>query len=236
MKKYMPLIKDGFTLILFASAFVLVFKAGFDRLKKTADIDPIVTAVNQGNEKNHGNVEKIKVILGPIGFEKEKNHFATLEAFEKDRVNRHDDLGRNPLMWASYANFLDDEQTKSVDKSRAEALEYLIAHGADLNAVDKDAWTALMWASWSGLTNTAGKLLEKGASTSFADTKGNTALMIASMRGNLEIVKLLLAKGADKTAKGPKGKNAADFAQEGMKQYKEKAAAYQGILQILGNG
>jgi len=119
------------------------------------------------------------------------------------------------------------------DETRLEIVALLLSHGAALDTVDNDGWTALMWASWSGLTKVAEKLLASGASPSFADHQGNTALIIAAQRGNADIVKALLAKGANKAAANKAGKTALEAAKIGIAQYPDKAPGYNAILAQL---
>lgn len=227
MNKYKPIIQDGLILIVVATVFVTICNEGFKTLKKGGSSDPLVTAVNQGK------LATVQDLLGEKGFEKTKAEFTSLGDFQKARANRQDDFGRTPLMWAAYSNFADAKETAETDKKRLALVEYLTSNGADVNATDKDGWTALSWAAWSGMPEVAAKLLEKGANTAVADRQGNTPLIIAAQRGNTAIVKLLLEKGADKAAQAREGKKALDFAQEGMKQYRSKASAYQEILGLL---
>lgn len=227
MKKYMPILKDGLILIVVSTVFVTVVNQSFKGLKKSADADPIVTAVQQDK------LETIQGILSQQGYEAEPGGFATLELYLKDRANRRDEFGRTPLMRAAHVNFSDAKMVLDADSKRVAIAEYLATNGADLNAVDTDGWTALMWASWSGLSQVSAKLLQIGADVAIADAKGNTALMIAAQRGHVELVKALLEKGADKTVRAAGGKSAYEFAVEGKAQYGEKAAQYDGILELL---
>lgn len=229
MKKYKNIIQDGFILLVVSTVFVTVVNQSFKPLKKGGDTDPIVTAVAQGK------MDAIQEMLGPKGFEKAKAEYTNLQEFQKARANRADNFGRNPLMWAAYANFSDAKQTLELDAKRVSIVEYLGKSGAALDAQDKDGWTALMWAAWSGMPKVAGKLVELGAAVGTADRQGNTALTIASQRGNVDIVELLASKGADKSAVTKDGKNAGAFAKEGLKRYPEKAEAYNRILSLLGS-
>ena len=228
MKKYSAIIQDGLILIAIATAFVTVCNQAFKVFKKTADVDPIITAVSQESLK------KVETLLAAAEHEKVKAEYPTLEAFQKARANRADALGRTGLMWAAYANFSDVKVTAESDEKRLPIVEALAKSGAQLDAEDKDGWTALMWASWSGLPKIAGKLLEHGASTRAVDRQGNTALMLAAQRGNVDVVKALLAKGADRLATSKNGDTAAAIARKGLQQYPDKKDAYKEILALLG--
>jgi ankyrin repeat protein len=89
----------------------------------------------------------------------------------------------------------------------------LLEQRADVNSVDYDGMTVLMWAAERGFIKIAEFLVENGAKLDIKKSggddiknsggddimgyKGNTALMIAIINGNIEIVKLLVKKGSD---------------------------------------
>ena len=77
----------------------------------------------------------------------------------------------------------------------------LIEEGADVNAQDKQGFTALMIASKEGNIEIAKLLIEEGANVNAEDEMGFTALMLASRNGHIAIVKLLIESGADINAK-----------------------------------
>ena len=187
MKKYGPILKDGFTLILVSTIFVVAVNAGFKSLKKNGDADPLVTAIAQ---------ENLDAAREEIG-----------GADASVRANRADERGRTPLMWAAYANFSDSKQTGEADAKRISFVDMLLERGADVHAADKDGWTALSWAAWSGLKQVSEKLLSRGASLAVVDARGNTPLMIAVLRGNVEIVRLFIQQGADTASVRKDGKS-----------------------------
>jgi ankyrin repeat protein len=227
MKKYMSIIKDGLTLILVSTVFVTVVNQGFKGLKKSSESDPLVTAVSQGH------VEALGEVLSEKGFEAEKGSFADLNSYLKARANRRDEFGRTPLMRAALVNLTENDEVLKADKSREPFIDYLTEHGADVNAVDNDAWSALMWASWSGMPAVTAKLIAKGADVLLADRQGHTALMIAAMRGQVEVVKILTEKGADIAARNRQGKTAEDLARDSKSQYRDLVPNYDKILELL---
>jgi uncharacterized protein len=200
---------DGLILLGIAAAFVIGLDSIMKPFKKGKDIDPLVTAVTQ--EK----IEKVKELLGEKGYQAFTNQTkktVTMQEFLAMRTGIPDALGRTPLMWCAYVNYrLKNDPVPAVnlkvgkaaeltaweksDTNRVPIVAELVASGANVNARDKDGWSALMWASWSGLPKVAEKLVDNKADLTFADRRGNTALTLAVMRGNEAIVKLLTERG-----------------------------------------
>ena len=80
----------------------------------------------------------------------------------------------------------------------AEAVNALLAHGADVNA--KESWrgqTALMWAAGEGHVGAMSALLERGADIRARSNAGWTALLFAVRDGHLDAVRTLLEVGAE---------------------------------------
>ena len=212
MTKLKEILTDGVILFAISTGFVVVMDQGFSKLKGAVkQDDPIVTAIIQGDSK------KLEELV-------KKGDGVT---------NETDELGRAALMRAAYANYANSKTIEETDAKRVAMVEQLVKQGAQLDTLDDDGWSALMWASWSGLAQVASKLLDLGASYQFADKQGNTALIIAAQRGNAGIVKVLLAKGADRAVANKAGKTAVDAAGSGLEQYPDKRLAYSAVLAAL---
>jgi ankyrin repeat protein len=88
------------------------------------------------------------------------------------------------------------------------------APNADLEAVNVNGSTALMFAAFEGKAAVADVLLKAGADINHVNAKGHTALMSAAAHGYRNTVALLLDSGADPTIKDAEGVTAVEFARD----------------------
>ena len=146
--------------------------------------------VNASSEQE----EKEARVKGMKEFEQTLKEGEELAAAEgKAFVNMTDPHGRTPVMWVCYANYNNIETTLKLEATRAPYLDRLLEDPrVEIDRKDKDGWTALHWASWSGLDR---------------------------LSGNFQVAALLLEKGADMTAVNKFGKNALQLAEEGALAY-----------------
>lgn len=77
-----------------------------------------------------------------------------------------------------------------------EAVNRLLAQGADINGRDPKGFTPLMIAAWHGKKETVALMLTAGAEIGARSLTGTTALMLAADSGHEEVVKMLLSAGA----------------------------------------
>ncbi|MGE5193222.1 MAG: ankyrin repeat domain-containing protein [Deltaproteobacteria bacterium] len=104
---------------------------------------------------------------------------------DKSLAKATDKHGSTPLMYAALY-------------SDADMLRLLIDRGADVNVVNKDGITALMWAA--GDIDKVRLLLARGAKVDVRTEMGRTPLLIAATyTGNVEVVRLLLKSGGKPT-------------------------------------
>jgi ankyrin repeat protein len=108
-----------------------------------------------------------------------------------------------------------------------EVVEYLAAHGADINAAatNGSGYNALTGAVTSGHATVVQWLLEHGANPNYRYSAGYSPLLTAAANGRLDIAKLLLAHGADPHATTNDGKSALALANE--RNHPEVAALFQ---------
>ena len=76
-------------------------------------------------------------------------------------------------------------------------IRLFISAGADVNAIDNNGRTALIWAAFSGCTEMAKLLISAGADVNIKDNNGETALIWAASSGCKKMVRLLIDAGAD---------------------------------------
>lgn len=213
------ILQDGLILFVVSTVLVVVANAGFDLLKdKGVKDDPLVTAIHQDK-------------LDDLQKRAESG---------EHKLNIVDGHNRTALMQAAYVNYGSPKRLIEADEKRAAMVAVLLENGAPLEAQDKHNWTALMWASWSGMPTVVETLIKAGASTSAVGKNGSTPLTLAAMRGNFEIVDMLLKNNSDKSAVTEKGKSALDLARLHMSHYSKenhnevkKVERYEKIIALL---
>lgn len=100
-------------------------------------------------------------------------------------INVHAQDGLTPLHWAVAGPI--------------EAMEKLLALGANPNATSLEGATPIMNAVQSNKPDKLNLLLQSGADINYRDNRVFTALHRAAEMGHIEIVKILLANGADRS-------------------------------------
>lgn len=95
---------------------------------------------------------------------------------------------------------------------RTDVVEYLCAHGADVEAASPAGERALYLAASEGRAAAAAVLISHEAMIDAANARGVTPLAMAARNGHTDVVKLLLAAGADRRKMDADGRTPADRA------------------------
>jgi uncharacterized protein len=101
--------------------------------------------------------------------------------------------------------------------SQADGVKFLLARGADVNAVSRNPMKlrALHSSAAANHIPITKLLLANGAEVNAKQAGGFTPLHAAAQNGNAEMTKLLLEWGADPSSQTDEGKTTRDFAAEG---------------------
>lgn len=100
-------------------------------------------------------------------------------------IHATDNEGYNALFWV----------ITNIDSPKT--IKILLEHGLNVNSLDKNNKTPLMWAIEKGFNASVKYLLANGANPNMLDNNGNTALHLAIKSNKLPILKTLLESGSD---------------------------------------
>ena len=213
--QWTPIIQDLFVLICVMGMLGYLCKLAMAPFEVQTPTDSLVSLIRKGSVKAAADG-----VPQDQPFSKELDTVCTSAEFGVNTVDR---TGRTPLMWAVYANNNNPADTRKVDAKRLFYVYALLkAPGIDLNLADKDGFTALHWAAWSGMRLSLTALAHAGVDVNARENAGYTPLMLAAMRGNAETVEALLALGADPTIAREDGSTAASLATEAKISYDKR--------------
>ena len=107
-----------------------------------------------------------------------------------------------------------DRELLSSAKGYLKGVKYQLKQGANVNAKDKNGWTALIFCIDDENTydSVCEYLIEQGADVNVKTKSGWTPLMFAAEKNRRGLVETLLKKGADINAKNKNGYTAVDLA------------------------
>lgn len=128
-----------------------------------------------------------------------------LVLYNPDLVNTYDERGFPPIVLAAY-------------NDQSEMVQFLLNHGAIIDARDNSGNTALMGVCFKGYLNIAKLLIDAGADVNAQNLNGATALTFACSFNRKEMAELLIGNNADPTLKDSRGNTPADHARmQGLK-------------------
>lgn len=102
----------------------------------------------------------------------------------------------------------------ALKKDNVECLRYFIDRHVDINAITKDGYTALHFASRWGYIENITELAHHGADLFAAECNGDTALHFAAKHSDVLTVRCLLELGGDPDIRNKKGETVFDVAKE----------------------
>ncbi|KAH8384004.1 hypothetical protein KR009_011649 [Drosophila setifemur] len=176
----------------------LLLKQGADPSKKNRDG---ATAADLVKESDHDVAELLRGPSALLDAAKKGNLARVQRLANAETINCRDAQGRNstPLhLAAGYNNF--------------ECAEYLLEHGADVNAQDKGGLIPLHNASSYGHLDIAALLIKHKTVVNATDKWGFTPLHEAAQKGRTQLCSLLLAHGADAYMKNQEGQTPIELA------------------------
>uniref|UniRef100_A0A8C4R2Z1 Poly [ADP-ribose] polymerase n=1 Tax=Eptatretus burgeri TaxID=7764 RepID=A0A8C4R2Z1_EPTBU len=176
----------------------LLLKHGADPCKKNRDGNIPLDLVKEGDTDIQDLLRGDAALLDAA----KKGCLARVQKLcSTENVNCRDSQGRNstPLHLAAGYNNL-------------EVAEYLLEHGADVNAQDKGGLIPLHNAASYGHVDIAALLIKYSACVNATDKWAFTPLHEAAQKGRTQLCALLLAHGADPSMKNQEGQTPLDLA------------------------
>lgn len=129
--------------------------------------------------------------------------------------NHYDSIKPNGDKWDLLFSLLDGGfLLKALSKNNFTPVTNLLKKCVNVNAVNRDGNTPLMFAIACNDDASIESLLARGANVNTISNKGETALMAAAMSGKINLVRKLLERGADVNATNHCSETALSFATE----------------------
>ena len=212
--QWAPIIQDFIILMCVMGVLGFLCKLAMAPFEVQTPTDSLVSLIRKGD---------VKAVDGAPQDQPFTKELDTVCASTEHGVNTADSTGRTPLMWAVYANYNNPEDVRRIDVKRLYYVSSLLkAPGINPSLADKDGFTALHWAAWSGMRYNLTLLVRAGMDINARENAGYTPLMLAAMRGNAETVEALLALGADAALTREDGSTAASLAAEAQASYDKR--------------
>ena len=141
-------------------------------------------------------LEETKWLLRESIYKNDLNEVKSIISENPELVNtKYDyDRGDSPLAIATR-------------ESQVEIVQFLIAHGADVNFKRDRGITPLHNAAVGGEVEIVELLIAKGANVNVTCDKGITPLIIAAIGGDMDVIEILINQGANINAKDDFGRS-----------------------------
>ncbi len=236
--------KDFVILIALMGTIGYGLKVAMDQLKPVSPsdaltasiVDTLITDEDKESLKSDKSGDKSKAIISEILAGKReaspisKSFITVLETESKgntDFINSVNNNDITPLMWICYFNAMNPENQLEVDFSRARYVKYMLQQqGIDFKAKDKEGFTALHWAAWSGLPQCCKILVEAGIPIDSLEDNGYSPLALAAMRGNADTVEMLLSLNANKQLPLKSGQSILEVTEQRAQAYHSSATSW----------
>ncbi|KAL4179999.1 hypothetical protein AMTRI_Chr13g123000 [Amborella trichopoda] len=150
----------------------------------SSEIEVVSETQNSSTSMNSNGVNGMDLAIADVYSASAYGHLLKLRHFvEKEgrSVSKPGGDGYYPLQWASFNGY-------------REIAQYIIEHGADVNAFDNTQQTALHWAAVRGFTEVADILLQHGARVEAADANGYRAVHVAAQYGQTAFLHHIVTK------------------------------------------
>lgn len=140
------------------------------------------------------------------------------------------DIDAMALLMRAGAEPNDDTAMAAVDGGHAEAVEWLIAEGTDVDIADPYGMTLLAHAALHGKAEVAERLIALGADVDAPEIMFHyRPVHLAAAHGHVLVVELLIEAGADLSATTTNGATARSWAE----QRRERGAGFREVIALL---
>jgi hypothetical protein len=142
-----------------------------------------IASVSEPQALSAPNAKEVSALLLAIERNKLEEVQGILEQNKWDQEKIFDEKGRSPFI-------------RTAAYGHVKMLQYFIAKGANVNSLDSEGNTALMWALLGSREKTVSLLLSAGADPTIKRKDGTNAIMLARAAKNARLEKMISERGA----------------------------------------